>query len=185
MIAGVGNIYRAEILFKVGRIFASAGTPSTAVLLSCCKLVTCHACCPAVSDHTFLNLFEVVYDLAPVHMRHLEDVVTGCNKWCSRGACKSTAAICKEDRVMQEQRALAVQAGVHPEQPGHTLSRAEFDAVWEHSVLLLQRGFQEGSILTVDPAEARKLGPPWTRRHAAAMRRLSRPQERQNARQCE
>ena len=65
-------------------------------------------------------------------------------------------------------RALAAQAGVHPEQPGHTLSRAQFDAVWEHSVLLLQRGFKEGSILTVDPDEARRLGPPWTRRRANA-----------------
>ena len=59
-----------------------------------------------------------------------------------------------------------MQAGVHPEQPGNTLSREEFDRVWEHSVLLLQRGFKEGSILTVDPEEARKLGRPWTRRHA-------------------
>ena len=60
--------------------------------------------------------------------------------------------------------ALRPQAGVHPEQPGNTLSRDEFDRVWEHSVLLLQRGFKEGSILTVDPDEARKLGRPWTRR---------------------
>ena len=53
---------------------------------------------------------------------------------------------------------------MHPEQPGNTLSREEFDRVWEHSVLLLQRGFKEGSILTVDPDEAKKLGRPWTRR---------------------
>ena len=56
---------------------------------------------------------------------------------------------------------------MHPEQPGMTLSRAAFDAVWEHSVLLMQRGFQSGSILTVDPEEAAVLGPPWQRRHAA------------------
>ena len=49
-------------------------------------------------------------------------------------------------------------AGVHPEQPANTLDRAAFDAVWRHSVLLMQRGFQTGSILTVDPEEAAKLG---------------------------
>ncbi|KAK9845072.1 hypothetical protein WJX74_010237 [Apatococcus lobatus] len=56
-------------------------------------------------------------------------------------------------------------AGVHPEQPGNTMDRAAFDRVWRHSVLLLQRGFQTGSILTVDADEARKLGKPWTRRY--------------------
>ena len=59
------------------------------------------------------------------------------------------------------------QAGVHPEQPGATLSREAFDAVWEHSVRLMQRGFQSGSILTVDPEEALVLGEPWTRRCGA------------------
>ena len=57
-----------------------------------------------------------------------------------------------------------VQAGVHPEQPGRTVSREEFEALWRHSVLLLQRGFKTGSILTVDAEEAKKLGKPWTRR---------------------
>ena len=41
------------------------------------------------------------------------------------------------------------QAGIHPEQPAHTLGRAAFDSVWAHSVALLQRGFSTGSILTV------------------------------------
>ena len=40
-------------------------------------------------------------------------------------------------------------AGLHPEQPARTLGRAAFDAVWAHSVALLQRGFTTGSILTV------------------------------------
>lgn len=48
-------------------------------------------------------------------------------------------------------------AGVHPEQPARTLPRPTFEAVWAHSVLLLQRGFLTGSILTVDPEEARVL----------------------------
>ena len=56
------------------------------------------------------------------------------------------------------------QAGVHPEQPGNSIDRETFDKLWHHSVALLQRGFQSGSILTVDPAEAKRLGPPWTRR---------------------
>lgn len=37
--------------------------------------------------------------------------------------------------------------------------------LWAHSVLLLQRGFLTGSILTVDPEEARVLGPKWSRRY--------------------
>lgn len=49
-------------------------------------------------------------------------------------------------------------AGVHPEAPANTLDRDAFDRVWRHSVLLLQRGFKTGSILTVDPVEAQKLG---------------------------
>lgn len=49
-------------------------------------------------------------------------------------------------------------AGVHPEAPANTLDRAAFDRVWRHSVLLLQRGFKTGSILTVDPEEAKQLG---------------------------
>lgn len=56
------------------------------------------------------------------------------------------------------------QAGVHPEQPGKTVSREGFESLWRHSVLLLQRGFKTGSILTVDEDEAKKLGRPWTRR---------------------
>jgi hypothetical protein len=54
---------------------------------------------------------------------------------------------------------------VHPEQPANTVQRATFETLWMHSVLLLQRGFLTGSILTVDPAEAARLGPPWTRRY--------------------
>lgn len=59
-----------------------------------------------------------------------------------------------------------VQAGVHPEEPGRLLGREQFEAVWRHSVDLLQRGFKSGSILTVDPEEAAALGPPWQRRCA-------------------
>lgn len=49
-------------------------------------------------------------------------------------------------------------AGIHPEQPGHTVGREAFERIWRHSVELLQRGFQTGSILTVDPADAKLLG---------------------------
>ena len=53
---------------------------------------------------------------------------------------------------------------MHPEQPAWSVSREGFEALWRHSVLLLQRGFKTGSILTVDEDEAKKLGKPWTRR---------------------
>jgi hypothetical protein len=36
--------------------------------------------------------------------------------------------------------------------------------LWGHCADLLQRGFVSGSILTVDPEDARLLGKPWTRR---------------------
>jgi formamidopyrimidine-DNA glycosylase len=55
-------------------------------------------------------------------------------------------------------------AGVHPEQPGYSISRHEFDVLWKHCVDLLQRGFKTGSILTVDADDAKELGKPWTRR---------------------
>lgn len=57
-----------------------------------------------------------------------------------------------------------LQAKVHPEQPGYSVDREAFERIWYHSVDLLQRGFQTGSILTVDPEDAQKLGKPWTRR---------------------
>ncbi|GAB4813748.1 hypothetical protein N2152v2_000794 [Parachlorella kessleri] len=65
-------------------------------------------------------------------------------------------------------------AGIHPEQPGLMLTREAWDTVWQHSVLLLQRGFQTGSILTVDPQEAKTLGKPWTRRYIYNHKRCGR-----------
>ncbi|WIA08100.1 hypothetical protein OEZ85_007563 [Tetradesmus obliquus] len=56
-------------------------------------------------------------------------------------------------------------ARVHPEQPGNSISRAAFDTIWGHCVELLRRGFSSGSILTVDPEDAKTLGKPWTRRY--------------------
>jgi len=50
-------------------------------------------------------------------------------------------------------------ARIHPDQIGKDLSRAEFDEVWRHSVELLRRGFEEGSILTVDAADDALYGP--------------------------
>jgi hypothetical protein len=46
------------------------------------------------------------------------------------------------------------------------VGRPAFETIWRHSVELLQRGFKTGSILTVDPEEAKALGPPWQRRCA-------------------
>ena len=65
-------------------------------------------------------------------------------------------------------------AGVHPEQPCADLGRAQFDVVWRHTVELLQRGFVNGSILTVDPEEAAILGDPWTRRYVYNQSRCGR-----------
>eukprot|EP00466_Bigelowiella_natans_P005132 jgi/Bigna1/71621/fgenesh1_pg.16_\ len=45
-------------------------------------------------------------------------------------------------------------AGVHPEILGCDLTIEEFQLIWKHTVELLRRGFQVGSILTVDPEEA-------------------------------
>ncbi|GIL52279.1 hypothetical protein Vafri_8173 [Volvox africanus] len=56
-------------------------------------------------------------------------------------------------------------AGVHPELPACDISRELFDRIWYHCVDLLQRGFVTGSIITVDPDEAKVLGRPWTRRY--------------------
>ena len=47
-----------------------------------------------------------------------------------------------------------LRAAVHPEIKGTGLTRVQFNEVWRHSVLLMQRGFSSGSILSVDPDEA-------------------------------
>ncbi|KAL3775061.1 hypothetical protein ACHAW5_001195 [Stephanodiscus triporus] len=41
-------------------------------------------------------------------------------------------------------------AGVHPTTPGSSLDRATFDGIWNACVALLRRGYDTGSILTVD-----------------------------------
>ncbi|GBG25856.1 Endonuclease 8-like 3 [Hondaea fermentalgiana] len=56
-------------------------------------------------------------------------------------------------------------AGVHPNRLATMLTREEFDRIWMHSVDLLQRGFQSGSILTVDKDEGTRLGRPNMRRY--------------------
>lgn len=59
---------------------------------------------------------------------------------------------------------LLFKAGIHPDVPGHTLTKTQFmDGVWHHAKDLLHRGVVSGSIVTVDEAEG--LGPPWTRRY--------------------
>ena len=56
-------------------------------------------------------------------------------------------------------------AGIHPDIPGKELEKHEFDTIWHHTIDLLQRGYQCGSILTVDPKEAKALGKPDLRRY--------------------
>jgi len=54
---------------------------------------------------------------------------------------------------------------IHPNRSGNTLSRKEFDTVWYHTVDLLRRGYQTGSILTVDRDDALHWGQPKMRRY--------------------
>eukprot|EP00968_Pinguiococcus_pyrenoidosus_P028357 scaffold7789_cov200-Pinguiococcus_pyrenoidosus.AAC.4 len=56
-------------------------------------------------------------------------------------------------------------ARIHPEQPGKSITRDQFDLLWWHSVECMRRAYQVGSIVTVDPDDADRLGPPWTRRY--------------------
>eukprot|EP00775_Hariotina_reticulata_P002486 gene2486-2789_t len=65
-------------------------------------------------------------------------------------------------------------SGLHPEQPGYSVSRPEFDVLWGHCKELLQRGFESGSILTVDAEDAKALGKPWTRRYIYNQRQCGR-----------
>uniref|UniRef100_A0A7S3FNN1 DNA-(apurinic or apyrimidinic site) lyase n=1 Tax=Chloropicon roscoffensis TaxID=1461544 RepID=A0A7S3FNN1_9CHLO len=56
-------------------------------------------------------------------------------------------------------------AGLHPETPGASIDHETFTNVWQISKDFLRRGVETGSILTVEPQEAKVLGPPWTRRY--------------------
>jgi len=56
-------------------------------------------------------------------------------------------------------------AGVHPDVPGNEITKVQFDTIWRHTVSLLRRGYETGSILTVDPDEAAALGRPELRRY--------------------
>lgn len=56
-------------------------------------------------------------------------------------------------------------ASVHPDIPGKLLEKSEFDLIWHYTVALLRRGYETGSILTVDPDEALSLGKPNLRRY--------------------
>ena len=56
-------------------------------------------------------------------------------------------------------------ARIHPNTLGKQLERSQFDRIWHHTVALLRRGFETGSILTVDPEEAAVFGPQHQRRY--------------------
>ena len=56
-------------------------------------------------------------------------------------------------------------AGVHPELMGCAVTRPQFTDVWSHSVDLLRRGFEHGSILTVDEVDKQRLGHASRRRY--------------------
>jgi len=46
---------------------------------------------------------------------------------------------------------ILLKAGVHPEIPGRCLTETQFQAVWLHTLELLRRGYEAGSIVTVEP----------------------------------
>ena len=143
MIAGIGNIYRAEILFKARSGLRQRVRECARMLLSIKQAGSSQAC-----------MFLLVYNCMK-SARHelLVTCVKACTKW-SRAA---------------QRRVCPQQAGVHPEQAANTVERPAFERIWRHSVDLLRRGFQSGSILTVDPEEAQRLGKPWTRRRALCL----------------
>jgi len=60
---------------------------------------------------------------------------------------------------------ICFKAGIHPNRICNTLEKQEFEKVWYHTKDLLERGYATGSILTVDPEEARALGNPRMRRY--------------------
>lgn len=49
--------------------------------------------------------------------------------------------------------------GIHPERPANSLSRAEFDAVWDTLRRMLRQGVEDRRIVTVHPAERAAAGP--------------------------
>ena len=49
---------------------------------------------------------------------------------------------------------------IHPNRPGHAVTRAEFDAIWSLAVQLLEVGVKYNRIITADP---RALGKPYSR----------------------
>jgi hypothetical protein len=136
---GIGNIYRAEVLFKVSH--RNTGH------------VTCHCSC----DHTDRSWDCSAPASGGLPAAPLRAMQPAAAAWADELA--STHARLSSQRPhsghgqpTHPPRAVpccTTQAGVHPEQPAHTLSREAFDTVWAHSVALLQRGFATGSILTV------------------------------------
>ena len=65
-------------------------------------------------------------------------------------------------------------AGIYPTTPGMVLDRASFDRIWDVSVSLLRRGYDTGSILTVDPTTDPDLAANGERRYIYNKSRCSR-----------
>lgn len=111
---------------------------------------------------------QKVSDLGPDPLREDADVE---RLWASMQRTKKSVG-----QVLMDQSLVAgvgnifraeilYKARLHPEIPARSLPRAEFDTLWRHTVECLQRGFQTGSIITVDKEDAVRLGEPWTRRY--------------------
>lgn len=91
--------------------------------------------------------------------------------WTKLKSCKKPIGLVLMDQAMVAgigniyRAEVLYKSRLHPEIPANAVTRDKFDQIWKHSVQLLQRGFQSGSILTVDPEDAKKNGAPWTRRY--------------------
>jgi len=140
MIAGIGNIYRAEILFKARAAPGAHGKARPTRLSAPAQLS---------KRQRGSARFEV-----------------GSTPGGPPGGRRACTPSRRPARWTNAGWAAGRQAGVHPEQAANTVERGAFERIWAHSVELLRRGFQSGSILTVDPDEAKRLGKPWTRRRA-------------------
>ncbi|KAA8495173.1 Endonuclease 8 1 [Porphyridium purpureum] len=154
--------------FKTMKPPGAAPTPTTRLRLVHENNLVAHVSAMTLNHGPLEYYWSKVRKLGPDPLREDADVDT---VWRKVSESKKSIGLLLMDQSVVAgigniyRAEILFKAGVHPDRPGRELSRDEFDRVWAHSVLLLQRGFMSGSILTVDPAEAQRLGAPWTRRY--------------------
>jgi hypothetical protein len=140
--SGVGNIYRAEILYKTGLHPEQPGFTVDRDTFDVGFCVTANI----LSDSPTATWFLLSCGSLPV------------------SACSSANA----PMLLLLPHTLLVTPYRCPDPSFRPLlpaaTAAPTQVLWGHCVDLLHRGFTSGSILTVDPEDARQLGKPWTRR---------------------